>query len=110
MRPRTPRLVAATFISAVLTLNAGAQTGSQGGHWVSAWSTAVHTPLPFPGLPPNPVFENQTIRMVVRPAIDGQRLRILLSNEFGSSALEIGSAHVALEGKGPPSLRILTVL
>jgi lysophospholipase L1-like esterase len=56
----------------------------------------VHTPLPFPGLPPSPVFENQTIRMVVRPTLGGERLRIRLSNAYGSSALEIGSAHVAL--------------
>lgn len=56
----------------------------------------MHTPLPFPGLPPSPVFENQTIRMVVRPTLGGERLRIRLSNAYGSSALEIGSAHVAL--------------
>ena len=66
------------------------------GKWVSAWSTAVHTPLPFPGLPPTPVFENQTIRMVVRLAIGGQRLRIRFSNAYGSSPLEMGSAHIAL--------------
>ena len=65
-------------------------------HWVSAWSTAVHTPLPFPGLPPAPVFENQTIRLVVRPTIGGDRVRIRLSNAFGTAALSIGSAHIAL--------------
>src|ERR1051326_323776 len=82
------------------------------GHWVSAWSTAVHAPLPFPGIPPSPVFENQTVRMVVKPTIGGQRLRVRFSNAFGTAPLKIGSAHVALSSKGaaivPESDRALT--
>ena len=65
-------------------------------HWVSTWSAAMHTPLPFPGLPPSPVFENQTIRMIVRPTIGGERVRIRLSNAFGTSTLKIGAAHIAI--------------
>ncbi len=79
-----------------LSLIASADNSPAGAHWVSAWSAAVHTPLPFPGLPPAPVFENQTIRMVVRPTIGGDRVRIRLSNAFGAAALAIGSAHIAL--------------
>ncbi len=41
-------------------------------------------------------FENQTIRMVIRPTIAGQRLRIRFSNEFGTTPLAIGAAHIAL--------------
>src|SRR5580765_2999502 len=66
------------------------------GHWVSAWSSAAHTPLPFPGLPPSPVFENQTVRMVVRPTIGGEQVRIRLSNAFAATALAVGAAHIAL--------------
>ncbi len=103
-----------------LGLIASAENSSAGWHWVSAWSTAVHTPLPFPGLPPAPVFENQTVRLVVRPTIGGDRVRIRLSNAFGTSALSIGSAHISLTkdkssivpesdhaltfGRGPPSV------
>jgi lysophospholipase L1-like esterase len=46
------------------------------------------------------VFENQTIRMVVRPSVGGQRVRIRLSNAFGSAALPIGAAHIALVSQG----------
>ncbi len=56
----------------------------------------MHKPLTFPGLPPTPVFENQTIRMVVRPTIGGQRAQIRLSNAFGTTPLKIGAAHIAL--------------
>ena len=67
---------------------------------MSAWSTAVHAPLPFPGLPPSPVFENQTVRMVVKPTIRGERIRVRFSNAFGNTALTLGSAHIALSSKG----------
>src|SRR5581483_5827654 len=96
---RIAGVVLTTVVAAVLALPLCAEQPGNG-HWVSAWSTAVHTPLPFPGLPPSPVFENQTVRMVVRPTIGGQRVRIRFSNEFGTTALKIGAAHVALSSKG----------
>ena len=50
------------FIIVVVSLSAGAEAPGVREHRVSAWSAAMHTPLPFPGVPPLPVFENQTIR------------------------------------------------
>jgi lysophospholipase L1-like esterase len=87
------------FFAAVLNPAASTENPSSNMHWVSAWSAAMHAPLPFPGLPSSPVFENQTIRMVVRPTIGGERLRIRLSNEFGTAALIIGAAHVAVAAR-----------
>ena len=96
----------------ILAFATGAQGPKTPGHWVSAWSAAVHAPLPFPDLPPSPTFDNQTIRMVVRPTIGGQRLRIRFSNEFGTAPTVIGTAHVALVSQGakivPESDRVLT--
>lgn len=121
MRRSVLRTAALAFFATIYTFGASAQEGSPQGHWVTGWSTAVHTPLPFPGLPPTPVFENQTVRMVVRPTIGGQRLRIRFSNAFGTAPLEIAAAHVALvreDGKivlasdraltfrGEPSVRV----
>lgn len=108
------RLVMIALILAVMLVSpvAGAQTPPTDGSWVSAWSTAIHAPLSFPGLPPTPVFENQTLRMVVKPTIGGGRLRVRLSNAFGNAALTIGAAHVALVQQGakivPESDRALT--
>ena len=108
---RPAQIVVMSVLAAVLAVPLWAQ-GPDSGHWVSAWSTAVHAPLPFPGLPPSPVFENQTVRMVIRPTIGGQQLRIRFSNGFGTTALKIGAAHVALASKGaaivPGSDRALT--
>jgi lysophospholipase L1-like esterase len=101
------------IVAVILSLSARAETAkSGGGHWVSAWSDAVHTPLPFPDLPASPVIENQTIRMIVRPTLGGERLRIRFSNGFGTTPIVIGAAHVALLSKGaqisPESDRALT--
>lgn len=100
------------IVAVILSLGAKAETTKSNGHWVSAWSAAVHAPLPFPDLPASPVIENQTIRMVVRPTLGGERLRIRFSNGFGTAAVVIGAAHVALLSKGaqiiPESDRVLT--
>ncbi|MGO9337839.1 MAG: SGNH/GDSL hydrolase family protein [Terracidiphilus sp.] len=106
------RTVLVIFGLALLAFQSGAETKKLSEHWVSAWSTAVQAPIVAPGLPPVPVFENQTIRMVVRPTIGGQRVRIRFSNAFGSSPLEIGAVHIALTERGgtisPDSDRQLT--
>jgi lysophospholipase L1-like esterase len=100
------------FIVVVASLSAGAEPPHVRERWVSTWSAAMHAPLPFPGLPPSPVFENQTIRMIVRPTIGGERVRIRLSNAFGTSALKIGAAHISITAQEsktvPESDRALT--
>ena len=100
------RKCAGLLCAAVLLVvqSARAEVSTSKGHWVTAWSTAVHAPLPFPNLPPSPVFENQTVRMIVRPTIGGERLRIRFSNAFGTTALRIGAAHVALSSKNAASV------
>jgi len=45
-----------------------------------------------------------TIRQTVPASIGGKRVRIVLTNEYGSRPLVIGAAHVALAGKGPAIL------
>jgi lysophospholipase L1-like esterase len=50
------------------------------------------------GLPPVTI-SNQTIRQVVRVSVGGERLRVVLSNAFGTEPVEIGAAHVALRDR-----------
>lgn len=109
-----PRTKSATVVLTILlaaVLNATAWAQKSTGHWVSAWSTAVHAPLQFPGAPAPPSFENKTIRMAVRPTIGGERVRIRFSNAFGATALPITAAHIALVSEGsriiPESDRVL---
>ena len=64
------------------------------------------------GFPAPVTVANQTLRQVVRTSIGGDRVRIVLSNAFGTAPLEIGAAHVALRDRDaavrPASVRALT--
>jgi lysophospholipase L1-like esterase len=80
------------------------------GHWVATWGTAqlLVRPLPPATPPATPPakqapaaqgFTNQTVRMIVRTSIGGQRLRIKVENAFNSAPVTIGAAHIALRAK-----------
>lgn len=114
-----------------------AQSEATREHWVATWGTALQLaryggpgrgpsrsftppPPPPPGAPARrfaaPVeisrIADQTVRMIVRTSIGGQRLRVRLANAFGGSAVTIGAAHVARRQAGssivPGSDRTLT--
>jgi lysophospholipase L1-like esterase len=57
-------------------------------------------------------FTNQTLRQIVHASIGGERVRVVLSNAFGTGPLAVGAAHVALREKdatiAPKSDRVLT--
>jgi lysophospholipase L1-like esterase len=101
-----------------VTLPAGAQPATAE-RWVGTWATAtVSAPSEPPsqppvGLPAPPLrFNNQTVRQFARISIGGARLRVVLTNTFGTRALTIGGAHLALRASGaaiaPGSDRALT--
>jgi len=127
------RLVLAISAALVLLLVTGhphAQNSVGGEHWVGTWATAevgrpqfpVVSPLPpvAPGAlaapitapPPFMHFNNQTLRQIVRISIGGTRLRVVLSNRYGTAPLTIAAAHAALRQSDaaivPQSDRALT--
>jgi lysophospholipase L1-like esterase len=52
------------------------------------------------GAPPVPInFNNQTLRQIVHTSLGSDRVRVVLSNAFGTSPLTVGAAHVALREK-----------
>ncbi|MGH9575316.1 MAG: SGNH/GDSL hydrolase family protein [Candidatus Acidiferrales bacterium] len=57
-------------------------------------------------------FDNQTVRMSFRVSMGGSTIRVRLYNAFGSQAVRIGAAHVALHARAsgivPGSDRALT--
>src|SRR5688500_6263563 len=88
--------------------------------WVSTWGTAlIGRPAPAPapstsGSPSPPPaqaaqqrapvhIKNQTIRQIVHTSVGGSRLRVVLSNAWGTAPIVIGAAHVALRGGDPRS-------
>jgi hypothetical protein len=63
-------------------------------HWVGTWG------VPLQGTPAQTItVKNQTVRHRMEISVGGQRLRIQLSNEFGSKPLVIGAASVAIANR-----------
>ena len=68
--------------------------------WVGTWSASPQTAEP-PIVAPTPAaFDNQTIRQVLRTSISGQRVRVRLTNEFGTAPLAIGAVTIARHAGG----------
>jgi lysophospholipase L1-like esterase len=72
--------------------------------WVGTWTASPQSPR---GVMPAR-FLNQTVRQIVRVSIGGSKIRVRLSNEFGSKPVVIGAASVGQVGKVAGSLRPLT--
>ena len=74
-------------------------------HWVGTWTAA---PAPAEGA----AFSNHTLRMTPRVSIGGSKLRVRISNAYGTRPLAIGAACVGLRSTGsalvPGSNRRLT--
>ena len=97
-------------LSAVILAVCAVAPAAAQARWVGAWATAMQgayplaasgslTAEPFPALPGFRAHE-VTMRMVVRPAIDGRALRVVFTNRYGDQPLRIGHAVVASSGLG----------
>jgi lysophospholipase L1-like esterase len=79
-----------------------AQDGDPG-NWIATWATSPQpwwdadffVPIDVPRS-----LRNQTVRQIARVSLGGSRVRVELSNEYGTQPLVIGAAHVALAGEG----------
>jgi lysophospholipase L1-like esterase len=71
-----------------------AKDGSDAGHWVGTWNAS-------PQAASGPVeLKGQTIRQIVHVSIGGTRVRVRLSNAYGSGSLVIGAVRVGLRSTG----------
>lgn len=63
--------------------------------WIATWATSPQSGTPNPREPLLSI-DDQTVRERVHASIGGNQVRLRFSNEFGSSALLIGAATVAI--------------
>jgi len=106
-RPLLPVLAAAALsVSSFAFSPASAQV--QAKSWVSSWTASPQAPR---GVMPTS-FSNRTIRQIVHLSTGGNKVRLRLSNEFGTKPVLVGAASVATAGAGSDivstSLRPLT--
>lgn len=104
MRPLVP-FIAATLIAFAAVAPYPARAASPTPHWVASWQAS---PQPVWGadfvFPTNlpPALNDQTFRQTARISLGGPRLRVRLSNAYGTAPLKIGSASVASAAGTPP--------
>jgi lysophospholipase L1-like esterase len=69
--------------------------------WARSWAASPQAPTPAGGpFPGSPTFHDQTVRQIVRLSGGGAKVRIRFTNEYGTTPVQVGGAHVALAGDG----------
>ena len=113
---RYSRFLLAGGMVALATAMSSVAAGASGAEpWITTWAAtpaprwAEELPAPF-DVPE--VLGDQTIRQIARTSVGGDQMRIVISNEFGTRPVTIGSASVALSAGGskidPASVKRLT--
>lgn len=70
-------------------------------HWVGTWGAAPATQSDEAAMKTQKLlFDNQTVREIVHTTLDGETVRVRLSNAFGAVPVEIGAAHLAVRKAG----------
>jgi lysophospholipase L1-like esterase len=87
-----PKHTAALAFAGLLAL---APVGALAERWVGTWATSQQIPEPRNALEPADLT-NTTLRQVVRISAGGPRIRLRLSNAFGTAPLRFTVVHVAL--------------
>jgi lysophospholipase L1-like esterase len=68
-------------------------------NWTATWATANKATTPgFDA--PQPTINNATLRQIVKISEGGRMVRVTLSNEFGTTPLQVDSAHAAMRDSG----------
>jgi lysophospholipase L1-like esterase len=89
-------------------------TGNSKASWTGTWATALSTAATNDLGGSLSGFNNQSIRMIVRTSVGGEKLRIRVSNAYGTQPLAVGHASIgipvgdALADLVPGSIKELT--
>ena len=88
------RRALAALAALALCQAAPAAPARPGETWVASWASAQQVPEPHNSLPAD-ALDDATLRQLVRLSIGGNRLRVRVSNRFGTEPLRISAASVA---------------
>ncbi|MFY1825957.1 SGNH/GDSL hydrolase family protein [Myxococcus fulvus] len=71
-------------------------------HWLPAFTAPMHpsASATVGDALAGPSFRDQTVRMFVRPTLTGPRLRLVLSNQYGTQPLQVAAVRVGLRAQG----------
>jgi lysophospholipase L1-like esterase len=68
-------------------------------HWVGTWASSPQL-VDANSVPPAPGLAGNTLRQIVHVSVGGKQLRVRFSNAFGTTALTLASAQVAVARDG----------
>ena len=116
IRPTAVIAAAAAALAAILMAGPSASASQPAMHWSASWTSAMQQPVAnSQAIWPNwstQGFSHQTIRQQVQISGGGSRIRIRLSNLYGTQPLRIAAATVAESAGGaatkPGTMRSLT--
>ena len=97
------------LLAAMMTLPWSAPASAQ--HWVTAWAASSQGPYPSGNATAQPELRfalpnqdtgarDQSFRLIVRPTVWGQRVRLRFSNAFGTRPVTFDGAFVGLQASG----------
>jgi lysophospholipase L1-like esterase len=91
----TAALALAALLGAPPLALAGDRHDDDDQRWVGTWTAS-----PQAAEPPGAALDDQTIRQVLRTSIAGDKVRVRLSNEFGTTPLVVGAVSIARHSAG----------
>jgi lysophospholipase L1-like esterase len=102
------RLLAVLAVTATTLVVAGAGTPATGflpARWTGSWGTALTAASATNTNGSLAGFTDQSVRMIVRTSVGGEKVRIRVSNAFGVQAITVGHATVGVPtASGSPEL------
>jgi lysophospholipase L1-like esterase len=107
-KPGIPMIKKIFFIFAVASMAYLSTNAHASKHWVTSWIGSVQGPYPVgnPSAQPHMEFaiptpaqgiQDQTMRMIIRPDIWGDKARIRLSNAYGDRAVTFDHVYIGLQ-------------
>lgn len=90
------RILTAGLLAATLAASAASAAERRAEAWAPAWAAAPFGMLAKDIPKHTRIYENQTVRQVVRSGLAGKRIRLRLSNDVGREAVRVGAVRVAL--------------
>ena len=88
------------FLSLALLVLAGCATTQRGeARWYTGWATSHNARETAPAM------SGRTVRMVLRPNISGNAVRIKIENTMGQSPVVFSGAFIGIAGDGPALLQ-----
>jgi lysophospholipase L1-like esterase len=107
----TARALALAVAALLCSTPAATQSPPRGQKWVASWAASAHGPYPSGNASAQPlldsVFESpgrgaidQTFRLIIKPDLWGNRVRLRFANTFGTQPVTIDDVFVGVQSTG----------